>query len=401
MKVKGILFILFFTLSFFAFGGGVSAKEESVNLHFFYSEVCPHCAHEKTFLDKFSSENEFVKVYSYDVSTPEAIRKVVHAENVLNFKHRGVPLLIIGEKHIVGWGGDETTGVLVASLVDDCVKNGYVDIFEENHESSGIAKAREKTGENKGDTAQTEISLPFFGKVDLKAFSLPLLTLVIGFLDGFNPCAMWVLLFLISVLLGVKDIKRRWFIGVLFLVFSAGVYFIFLAAWLNFFMFLKYVVLVRYVIGVFAIGVGIYFLKKFMSKETGCQVVSETKRERIFSKIKNIIVEKNMFMVVIGTLTLAFSVNLIELACSAGLPAIYTNILSGYELSVWNYYLYLTFYIIIFLIDDLIVLFIALTTLRVVGVEGKYEKISKLVGGIVILVLGLLMVFKPELLSFS
>ena len=105
--------------------------------------------------------------------------------------------------------------------------------------------------------------------------------------------------------------------------------------------------------------------------------------------------------IMIGIILLAFAVNLVELVCSAGLPAIYTQVLSLTPMPKWQYYLYLLFYILIFMLDDLIVFVIAMVGLKAVGIESKYARMSRLVGGIVILLIGLLMLIKPELLAFG
>ena len=92
---------------------------------------------------------------------------------------------------------------------------------------------------------------------------------------------------------------------------------------------------------------------------------------------------------------------MVELVCSAGLPAIYTQILSLSNLPTWQYYFYLGLYILIFMLDDLFVFFTAMFTLKAVGVESKYARYSHLIGGVLMLVIGLLLLFKPEWLMFG
>ncbi len=246
------------------------------------------------------------------------------------------------------------------------------------------------------------LTLPILGTIQTANFSLPVLSIVIGLIDGFNPCAMWTLLFLISLLLGMKDKKRMWTLGITFIIASAFVYFLFLSAWLNFFLILGFVFWVRIVIGLVALGIGMYNLRDYhVNKEGGCKVTDNKKRKETFDKLKGITHEKIFILALGGIILLAFAVNLVELVCSAGLPAIYTQILSISNLSPGQYYSYILIYIFFFMIDDLVVFTIAMITLHTVGIQSKYARFSRLIGGILMLIIGALLLFKPELLMFG
>jgi hypothetical protein len=227
------------------------------------------------------------------------------------------------------------------------------------------------------------LTLPILGTIQTANLSLPVLSVVLGFVDGFNPCAMWTLLFLISLLLGMKDRKRMWILGTTFIITSAFVYFLFLTAWLNFFLILGFVFWVRIVIGLVALGVGIYNLRDYHLNKEG------------------ITHERKFILAFGGIILLAFAVNLVELVCSAGLPAIYTQILSISNLSPGQHYSYILIYIFFFMIDDLVVFAIAMITLHAVGVQSKYARLSRLIGGILMLIIGALLLFKPEILMFG
>ena len=103
----------------------------------------------------------------------------------------------------------------------------------------------------------------------------------------------------------------------------------------------------------------------------------------------------------VGIIGLAASVNLIELACSSGLPLVYTQILALNDLSKLQYLIYILIYIFFFLIDDIIIFAIAMKTLEISGISTKYTKYSHLIGGIIMLIISLLMAFKPEWLMFN
>jgi hypothetical protein len=246
------------------------------------------------------------------------------------------------------------------------------------------------------------INLPILGKIDAYKISLLALTVILGLLDGFNPCAMWTLLFLIGLLLGMKDRKRMWVLGSTFIIASAFVYFMFMSAWLNFFLFLGFIVWVRIVIGIIALLGGGYRLKEFLfNKESSCKVTSHENREKVIQKLKSAVGEKSFSLAMGGIIVLAFMVNLVELICSAGLPAVYTQVLAMNDLSVWQYYLYLLLYIFFYMLDDLLVFIIAMITLEITGLSTKYLKFSQLFGGVIMLIIGLFLIFKPQWLMFG
>jgi len=246
------------------------------------------------------------------------------------------------------------------------------------------------------------ISLPLIGNIETANFSLPILTVVIAAVDGFNPCAMWTLLFLITLLINIKNKKRMWALGSIFIIASGLVYFLFMTAWLNFFIFVSVVTWVKFIIAIFALAAGLYHLREFKKNKDGtCKVESSEKRKTRFDKIKQIVYRENIGWAILGIIILAGAVNIVELLCSAGLPAIYTSILTLTEIPTWQYYIYLLVYIIIFMIDDLIIFFIAMFTLRAVGLSSKYSRYSSLIGGIIMIIIGLLLLFKPGWLMFG
>lgn len=223
-----------------------------------------------------------------------------------------------------------------------------------------------------------------------------------GALDGFNPCAMWTLLFLISLLLGMKDKKRMWILGATFIVASASVYFMFMAAWLNLILFLGLVIWVRIIIGLIAMIGGGYSLKEFIfNKNSGCKITGNEKRQKVFDKMRLAIQQNSLWLALGGIILLAFAVNLVELICSAGLPAVYTQILALNQMNNWQYYLYILLYILFFMIDDLLLFFVAMFTLQMTGITTKYARFSRLIGGLIMLAIGLMLIFKPGWLMFG
>jgi len=150
-------------------------------------------------------------------------------------------------------------------------------------------------------------------------------------------------------------------------------------------------------IGLLAAGAGIYYLREyFINKEAVCKVTSSGKRQLIFNKLKQFVHEQHFWLALGGIIVLAALVNLVELVCSAGLPAIFTQILTMSGIPVWQSYGYMVLYILIFMLDDMIVFGIAMKTLELKTISAKYSRFSNLIGGIIMLLLGILLIFKPE-----
>lgn len=402
-KIIAIIFTLFLLFS----PGLAMAQESKVNLYFFWSESCPHCAKEKAFIQQVAPQFPNLVVHDYEVGLTKNVLLLQEIGNELGIEIGGVPITIVGNSHFIGYFDNETSGQTIINLIKEAEENGDPNpvgkiIKETPPPETVLAKPEDLEKSVSVKNIPEQIKIPIFGNINTKDISLPVLTIVIAAMDGFNPCAMWTLLFLISLLLGMKDKKRMWILGSAFIVSSAFVYFLFLSAWLNLFLFLGFVVWVRIVVGVLAAGAGVYYLRDyFKNKSGGCSVMGDTKRQKVFEKIRNITQRKEFLLALGGIIILAFAVNLVELVCSAGLPAIYTQILSLSQLSSWQYYGYLLLYILIFMLDDLFIFFTAMITLQATGIQSKYSRFSHLVGGILMIIIGLLLLLKPELLMFG
>lgn len=249
--------------------------------------------------------------------------------------------------------------------------------------------------------APQRFSVPVLGDIDAQSVSLPLLAVVMGILDGFNPCALWTLLFLLSLLLGMTSRKRMWVLGIAFIVSSAFVYFLFMTAWLHLVLFLGFILWVRLAIAALALAGGGYSFLRGLKQESGCLVEGSERRMRVFAQLKEAISQRSFLLALVGIIALAFAVNLVELICSAGLPAVFTQVLAINQLLPWQSYALIGLYIFFFMIDDLFVFFATMVTLEMTGITTKYTRISHLVGGALMMVIGLLLLFRPEWLMFG
>ena len=392
-KIKILLVAIFMMLLFLP---NVKA-EENLKFYLFYQESCPHCHDEMEFINSIKDEYPTVDFVFYEISLNEMnynfYNKVLKKTKI---NANGVPFTIIGTDYYVGFN-EEISKNIVESL-NKFLETGTIDIISmvKNDEDLSDIKYNENINEN--------MSLPIIGEIDAKKVSLPLISIFIGMIDGFNPCAMWVLLFLIGMLFNMKDKKKMWVLGITFLTTSAILYLFIMMAWLKVALSFNTVLWLRILIALIALiagGINIISYLKNIKIDDGCKIVDGKKRKKIFSKIKKITLEKRLILSIIGIITLAISVNLVELACSAGLPLMFTQILSFNNLSMFEYMFYMFLYILFFLIDDIVIFVIAMKTLSIKGISSKYGKYSNLIGGIIMILIGILMIFKPEWLMFN
>ncbi|PLX28941.1 hypothetical protein C0581_00505 [Candidatus Parcubacteria bacterium] len=402
--MKKILFSLaIVVIAFFALIPTSSYAEDELNLRdgdkfeyaLFHLETCPHCRDEIEFIENevMPKYGQYIDFKMYEVSEPENQKVFKQYQYYYKFQGGGVPVAVIDGKVVQGYGTDKTTGRQIMGIIEDRLRYGGV------LDSDAIVEA------DQCEEGKECISIPVLGRIDATSFSLPILTVVLGLLDGFNPCAMWALLFLITLLLGMKDKKRMWILGSIFILSSGVVYFFFMAAWLQFLMFVGMITIVRLGIGLVAATVGGIQLRDWWRNRKAdgvvCKVSKNEGTKKTFEKIKDIVYKKSLWWSIAGIILLGFSVNLVELACSAGFPAIFTQVLALNDLPMWQRYIYMFGYIVFYMLDDMIVFAIAMMTLKSKTVGGKYAKYANLIGGALIFILGLLLIFKPKWLMFG
>lgn len=374
--------LLFFSFAFAQTIGQQPTQEENCNvidkveIFFFWREGCPHCHAETEFLKKLEAEyGEKLKVnYLLAKDNTDLFYEMA--------KQHGAP-----------------TQWLPATFIPCC--NWHIIGFDEKIGEEIAQRVKNKLLEPVCEDEDYFI-VPVLGRVKKSDISLPIFTITLGLLDGFNPCAMFVLLILLSLLIHTKSRKRTAFVAGTFLFFSGLIYFLFMTVWLSVFLFFGFIDIVRILLSIFAVFIGILNVKDFFFFKKGVSLsIPESAKPKIFEKMRKVVQSKNLPIIIAGTIFLAFTVNLFEFLCTAGFPAIFTNVLSKQNLPTIAYYLYMALYIVFYMLDDTIMVAIAVVTLRSKRLSETGGRWLKLISGIAMLCLGLAILIAPNLLSFA
>jgi glutaredoxin len=363
----------------------------ATTLEVYTRQGCPHCAEAKAWLAGLERSHPALQIEIHDVGTDLEARARLEARvQAAGLPVAGVPAFAAGDQVVVGFSTAEKSGPLILSLVDSTAPVG-------SPGAPDVCLPEATDAPCEGVVAEHVVDLPVFGQVDVIRLGLPLFTIVLGLVDGFNPCAMWVLLFLLSMLVGLKDRGRMVAIAGTFVVVSGLVYFGFMAAWLNFFFLLGLSRGVQVVLAVVALGVAAVNIKDFFAFKKGLSLsIPESAKPKIYARARALRKSGPLLAAIGGAAAMAVLVNLVELLCTAGLPAVYTQVLARQDLSSAGYYGYLALYNVAYMVDDGIMVGVAVATLSRTKLQQSGGRQLKLVSGLVMATLGLLLLFKPE-----
>jgi hypothetical protein len=351
---------------------GTSSAGEGFEVYFFHLPGCSSCEAQEPFNEKL--ENTYsINITHHDATTPAGSALLSEKLAELGIEvEPDFPITIFGNQVFGGWESEETTGRAIEEALQQCL----------------AGDCPPPTGEEPGDG----IDLPGIGPIDPADYSLPALAVILGLVDGFNPCAMWVLIYLISLIATLRDRKRIWLIVGSFVLASGVLYFLFMTAWLNAFLLIGYAKPVTTVIGLVALGGGILQLREVVETKGAivCKVTDEGSRQKTMTRIQKVVSSPITLGTIAGIVVLAFAVNSIEFVCSAAIPAIFTRVLSLASLTTFQYYGYILLYVAFFMLDDLVIFgtaAIAMTS----GLGERYAKYFRPVGATILIILGVLL----------
>jgi hypothetical protein len=352
---------------------GTSSPGKGFEVHFFYLPGCSHCEEQEPFNEKLESEYPSINITRHDATTPAGSALLSEMlENLGIEDEPDFPITIFGNQVFGGWESEETTGRAIEEALQQCLAGNCPPPTSEE--------------------PKHKINLPLIGEIVLSDYSLPALAVILGLVDGFNPCAMWVLVYLISIVATLRDKKRIWLIVGSFVLASGILYFLFMTVWLNLFLFIGYVKAVTIVIGLVALGGGILQIRGFIETKGAvvCEVTSEESRKKTMTKVQEIVSSPLTWGILVGIIALAFTVNAVEFVCSAAIPAVFTQVLSLANLTTFQYYGYILLYVFFFMLDDLVIFGTAAFALTS-SLGDRYAKYTRPVGATILIILGLLL----------
>lgn len=375
---------------------------DKVVIQMFSRDDCTHCRDQKEFLQTLSQKRSDFSYEVLDLDTPEnkdLWEELAQLDNL----PKVTPITIVGKTIIQGFGTAETTGVRIEELIDFYHANpSQIQGFQDYIELGGGAAIETVdegtcTEECVVPPPQQTINIPFLGSLNIAGFSLPALSALLGFIDGFNPCAMWVLVTFLLILAQLKSRQKVLLYAGIFIVAEAIMYTLILTAWYSTWNFVQLDRIVTPLVGLVALCGGIFFLYEFKTYKAGeCKVTNGTQRKKLRDRIKKVVNQPLSISTILGILLIAFSVNVIEFACSIGIPQTFTKILELNNISQLYSGFLIGIYILMYMVDDLIVFGLALYSFDKIGLTAKYSKLSNLLGGVLLIILGALLIFRPE-----
>lgn len=380
--------------------------QPQVQLYFFWTLTCPHCGEAHPHIEAIPATRPWVRLHALELMrSPENARRYQAMAAALGQEAASVPaFLFCGEMH-VGWRNDATTGAYLRQRLDDCharvLRRAHPPLdqaAEQPDKLAGIPHAPRPLLQ--ANASDLPLELPILGALDASSLSLPMLTLVLAGLDAFNPCAFFVLLFLLSMMAHQKSQARMLVIGGVFVTVSGIMYFSFMAAWLNIFQLLGHVAWVTFAAGVLAVFVGVVNVKDFFLFGKGLTLsIPESRKPDIFRRARDILNAESLSAMLLATLFLAIAANFYELLCTAGFPMVYTRLLTLADLSMAGRYGYLAAYNLIYVVPLALIVVAFARTLGARRLSEREGRLLKLMSGLMMLGLGSLLLFAPEMIN--
>jgi len=395
-----------------AIGQPVSAEGDGINVYIFEGEGCPYCARALAFINELAEKDERIRLYDFEVYQNLQNREYFTAlASAQGFEPMYVPTIFIGDQYWVGFSDTiqtEIEGVIQNCLDGSCVDIGKgvlpVSLFASENvpaESSPVSELVPRADDDPAIDEQFAITLPLFGTIDLAERSLLLSTFLISFVDGFNPCSIWVLSMLLAITLNARSRKKVLIIGFVFIFVTAFIYALFIGGLFTVFTFIGYVGWIQLIVALIAFVFALVNIKDyFWYKEGVSLTISDKQKPGIYQGIRRIMnANENLWGLVSATILLAAGVSLVEFSCTAGFPMIWTNLLATYEVSGLAFLGFLLVYMLVYQLDEMGIFLTAVFTLRKSKMEEKYGRMLKLLGGMLMLSLAVVMLADPTLMN--
>ncbi|MBT3203198.1 MAG: thioredoxin family protein [Gammaproteobacteria bacterium] len=351
-----------------------------VHLYFFWSLNCPHCKDAHPHIEALTNTQPWIKVHSLEISkNRENLNRYRDIALAAGHDTNSVPAFLVCNAMFVGWDGSDGVGKALVETASNC---------------------RSENSNLQSDIQVTNLKLPIMGSVDINELSLPVFTLIIAGLDAFNPCAFFILLFLLSLLVHARSRKRMLLVGMTFIFISGVIYFLFMAAWLNIFLLIGSMPYITFFAGLVAFSIGIMNARDYFSLHQKATLsIPKSAKPGLFKRMGGLLSADKLPTLLAGTVTLAIAVNSYELLCTAGFPMVYTRTLTMHQLDSSTYYLYLALYNFIYIIPLTVIVGFFTLTLGAKKLSKNQGRLLKLLSGIMMILLGGILIFAPDLLN--
>jgi thiol-disulfide isomerase/thioredoxin len=370
-------------------------------LYLFWGEGCPHCAAEKPVLADLKQRYAQLEVRDYEVNhNTDNLALFARVAAAHGFEPRAVPTTLLGRRYWEGY--TDRMGLEIEQAVVACLQTGCVDA------GAGIidapaADAQPATGsaENTAAATASSIDLPLIGTVDLQHQSLALSTLLISFVDGFNPCSVWVLTMLLAITLHTGSRKKVLIIGLVFLSVTASVYALFIAGLFTVFTVVSFTGWIQVVVALVALFFGGVNIKDYFWYKEGLSLtIADEQKPGLFRRMRGLVDASQSFWgLVAATVVLSGGVSLVEFSCTAGFPMIWTNLLASQQVSALTFLALLALYLLVYQLDELGIFLLSVFTLKATRLEEKQGRLLKLGGGVLMLTLAAVMLVNPALMN--
>ncbi len=374
----------------------VSGAWAKTTLLFFSAPNCPHCAEARPVLHDLLARYPDGELREYDIwKDRESFALLSRLVESFGSQPFSTPAIFVGDRMWLGFHEGMVPSITAA--LDRCARTACSDPLERVTGEAGRGAQPGQAGPGEGEP--DSVVVPFWGELDPRKVSLPLVTLTLGLLDSVNPCAFFVLLFLLGLLVHAHSRRRMLFIGGVFVLFSGLIYFCFMAAWLNLFLLAGQLEIITLGAALIALVVGMINVKDFFFFKAGLSLsISEGSRGRLAGRIRGLVHATSFTSMLLGTVVLAVAANAYELLCTAGFPMVFTRILTLNELETATYYGYLAAYNIIYVLPLLAIVLVVSLSLDVHKLSEWQGRELKLASGMMMLVLGLVLLLRPALM---
>jgi thiol-disulfide isomerase/thioredoxin len=376
--------------------GQASDGTPSVRLYYFWSPTCPHCQAAKPFVATLQQRLPWLELVSLSVKdNPPNARFYYDTAKSIGAEALSTPGFLFCRQAEIGYDAAETTGEYLVKQLEACRAKIVADPAAMNAPAPAAAAAAAKSAlDGPG------VVVPLLGTVSADTWSLPVLTVVLAGVDAFNPCAFFVLLFLLSLLVHAKSRSRMLIVGGTFVLISGLAYFMFMAAWLNMFLLAGEMRIVTIAAGLLAVTIAAINVKDYFWFKAGPSLsIPESAKPGLYKRMRSIATAGSFGPMLASTVLLAIVANSYELLCTAGFPMVYTRALTLAELEPWQRYAWLGAYNVIYVLPLLAIVLVFVKTMGQRKLTETEGRALKLVSGYMMGAFGAVLLFAPALLT--